>query len=559
MQASAIPSAFAEFAIAPSSSPPRLVSRDWRERFRVNKTNNHLQRGVSTLRKSLSGIRGLDEVTGGGLPTGRPTILSGGPGCGKTMMAMQFLVRGAELYGEPGVFVAFEETPKELIENFSSFNFNLESLIAKKKLLLDYIYIERSEMQETGEYDLEGLFIRLAHAIQSVRAKRVVIDTLEALFSGFQNIAILRAEIRRLFRFLKEAGVTTIITAERGDTNLSRYGLEEYVSDCVVVLDHRVNEQISTRRLRVVKYRGTLHGTNEYPFLIEDHGISVLPITSLGLQHTAPTKRISSGISDLDDMLEGKGYYRGSTILVSGSAGSGKTSIAAHFAAEVARRGEKCLYVAFEESVSQITRNMKSIGLDLEPSVKKDVLTFHAARPTEYGLEMHLLEIHRLIEEFNPKVVIVDPITDLLYGGSDIEIRSMLMRLIDHLKMKQTTALFTSLNSLGSNIEQTEVGVSSLIDTWIVLREVEITGERNRGVFVLKSRGMAHSNQIRELLLTKKGIRILPAAQGLLGVLAGSARFDKDQQELGRVDGDPPPRVIADRGLPRTGRIAIRG
>ncbi len=559
MQASANPSAFAEICHRSFVLTPRLVSRDWRERFRVKKTNNHSQRGVSTLRKSPTGIRGLDEVTGGGLPTGRPTILSGGPGCGKTMMAMQFLVRGAQLYGEPGVFVAFEETPRELIENFSSFNFNLESLIAKKKLLLDYIYIERSEMQETGEYDLEGLFIRLQHAIESVRAKRVVIDTLEALFSGFQNVAILRAEIRRLFRFLKEKGVTTIITAERGETNLSRYGLEEYVSDCVVVLDHRVNDQISTRRLRVVKYRGTLHGTNEYPFLIEDHGISVLPITSLGLQHTAPTKRMSSGISDLDDMLEGKGYYRGSTILVSGTAGSGKTSIAAHFANEVAGRGEKCLYVAFEESVSQITRNMKSIGLDLEPSVKKDVLTFHAARPTEYGLEMHLLEIHRLIEEINPKVVIVDPITDLLYGGSDIEIRSMLMRLIDHLKMKQTTALFTSLNSIGSSIEQTEVGVSSLIDTWIVLREVEITGERNRGVFVLKSRGMAHSNQIRELLLTKKGIRILPAAQGLLGVLAGSARFDKDQQEMARVDGDPQPRVIAGRDLPRTGRIAIRG
>jgi len=520
----------------------------------VTKNNNHSQRGVQPLRKSLTGIRGLDEVTAGGLPTGRPTILSGGPGCGKTMLAMQFLARGAELFGEPGVFIAFEETPRELLENFTSFDFHLERLIARKKLLLDYIYIERSEMQETGEYDLSGLFIRLKHAIESVGAKRVVIDTLEALFSGFSNVAILRAEIRRLFRFLKEAGVTTIVTAERGDTNLSRYGLEEYVSDCVIVLDHRVDEQVSTRRLRVVKYRGTLHGTNEYPFLIEDHGISVLPITSLGLKHTAPTKRISSGIPDLDEMLEGKGYYRGSTILVSGTAGSGKTSIAAHFAREVAHRGEECLYVAFEESVSQITRNMRSIGLELEPFVRNKTLCFHAARPTAYGLEMHLLEIHRLIEELSPRVVIVDPITDLLYGGSEVEIRSMLMRLIDHLKTKQTTALFTSLNSTGGNFEQTEVGVSSLIDTWIVLREVEITGERNRGVYVLKSRGMAHSNQIRELLLTKKGIRILPADRGLLGVLANSARFDKQEQETGRVNGG---REVG--SAPRPGKVAIRG
>lgn len=500
----------------------------------MKKSNNHRNPNFprSGVRKSPTGIKGLDEVTGGGLPSGRPTILSGGPGCGKTMMAMQFLVQGAVQFGEPGVFVAFEETPQELLENFASFGFNLERLIARKKLALEHIYIERSEMHETGEYDLEGLFIRLQHAISSIGAKRVVIDTLEALFSGFSNVAILRAEIRRLFRFLKEAGVTTVITAERGDTNLSRYGLEEYVSDCVIMLDHRVDEQISTRRLRVVKYRGTLHGTNEYPFLIESEGISVLPITSLGLGHIAPTQRISSGIPDLDDMLEGKGYYRGSTILVSGTAGSGKTSIASHFAYEVAPRGERCLYVAFEESVSQISRNMRSIGLELDPLVKKGILQFHAARPTQYGLEMHLLEVHRLIEEFNPRVVIVDPITDLLYGGTEGEIRSMLMRLIDYLKMRQITALLTSLNSSGVHIEQSEVGVSSLIDTWIVLREVEIQGERNRGIYVLKSRGMNHSNQIRELLLTRKGIRILPADRGLLGVLAASARFDKQAEPI---------------------------
>ena len=464
------------------------------------------------LQKSRTGIRGLDEVTHGGLPTGRPTIVSGGPGCGKTLFALEFLVRGATQFGEPGVFVAFEETQHELIENAASFGFDLKRLIARRQLFIDFVYIERSEIQETGEYDLEGLIIRLQHAIDTVGAKRIVLDTLEALFSGFSNIAILRAEMRRLFRWLKQRGITTVITAERGDTNLSRYGLEEYVSDCVILLDHRVSEQLSTRRLRVVKYRGSLHGTNEYPFLIEQGGISVLPITSLELRHAAPTRRISTGVPDLDDMFEGKGFYRGSTILISGTAGTGKSSLAATFANEACRRGDRCFYIAFEESVSQILRNMHSIGLNLQPWIKSGLLHFRASRPTQHGLEMHLLAIHRQVRELKPKVVVVDPMTDLLHGGSSAEIRSMLMRLIDDLKSNNVTAMFTSLTSAGDPLEQTDVGVSSLIDSWLVLREMEIDRERRRALYIVKSRGMAHSNQIREFVLTSRGVKIVPHA-----------------------------------------------
>ena len=473
------------------------------------------------LKKSPTGIEGLDEVIGGGLPTGRPTIVCGGPGCGKTMLGIEFLVRGATQFDEPGVFLAFEETPEDLIRNVASLGFDLRELTARKKLLLDYVHVERSEIQETGEYDLEGLFIRLQHAIDSVGAKRVVVDTLEALFSGFSNQGILRAELRRLFRWLKDRNMTTIITAERGDGALTRYGLEEYVSDCVIVLDHRVVGQLSTRRLRIVKYRGSVHGTNEYPFLIDEHGISVLPITSFGLNHRASTQRVSSGISDLDQLFEGRGYYRGSTVLISGTAGSGKTSIASHFVEAACKRQERCLYLSFEESVAQVTRNMRSIGIDLEPQVKKGLLQFHGIRPTEHGLEMHLARLHKMVDQFKPRVVIIDPITNLISG--DGEIQSMLMRLIDFLKANQITAVFTSLTVSGKHAEQSEVGISSLIDTWIVLRELEENAERNRGLYVVKSRGMAHSNQIRPVLLTDHGVKLAPASQGAAGAPAGSA------------------------------------
>ncbi len=483
------------------------------------------------LRKSPTGIPGLDEITGGGLPEGRPTIVCGGPGCGKTMLGIEFLVRGATRFDEPGVHMAFEETPQELTENVASLGFNLADLSSQNKLYLEYVHIERGEIQESGEYDLEGLFIRLGHAIDSIGAKRVVLDTLEALFSGFSNQGILRAEIRRLFRWLKDKGVTTVITAERGDGALTRYGLEEYVSDCVILLDHRVTEQRTIRRLRIVKYRGTVHGTDEYPFLIDERGISVVPITSFGLDHQGSNERISTGIADLDELLEGKGYYRGSTVLVSGVAGSGKTSMAAHFAAATCRRGERCLYLAFEESPAQVTRNMRSIGIDLESLMKQGLLQFRASRPTQHGLEMHLLEIHKVVEQFNPSVVIVDPITNLISTGDENEVKSMLMRLIDFLKHRQITALFTSLTAAGSPAEQTEVGISSLIDTWILFREIEAEGERNRGLYVVKSRGMAHSNQIREFMLTANGVKLVPPYLGMGTVLTGSARLVQEARE----------------------------
>jgi circadian clock protein KaiC len=483
------------------------------------------------LKKAPTGIQGLDEVTFGGLPLGRPTIVCGGPGCGKTMLATEFLVRGATEYNEPGVFMAFEETPRELTQNVASLGFDLAELSAQKKLYLDYVHVERSEIQETGEYDLEGLFIRLDLAIRSVKAKRVVLDTIEALFSSFSNPGVLRAELRRLFRWLKDRGMTTVITAERGEGTLTRQGLEEYVSDCVILLDHRVNDQLSTRRMRVVKYRGTQHGTNEYPFLIDNEGMSVLPITSLGLRHKASRVRISSGIPDLDGMLEGKGYYRGSTVLVSGTAGSGKTSIAAHFATETTRRGERCLYFAFEESCDQVVRNMQSIGVNLEPSLKKGLLRFEASRPAEFGLEMHLVRIHKLVEKFNPSVVILDPITNLMTGAFNTETQAMLTRLIDFLKQRQITGLFLSLTTAGRAAEQTEAGISSLIDTWLLLREIEVSGERNRGLYVVKSRGMAHSNQVREFLLTSNGVKLVRAYLGSGGVLTGSARVAQEQQE----------------------------
>jgi circadian clock protein KaiC len=449
----------------------------------------------------------MDEITGGGLPKSRPTLVAGGAGCGKTLFAMEFLVNGATQYDEPGVFVSFEENAAELAQNVVSLGFDLKKLGKQKKLIIDHVRVERSEIEETGDYDLEGLFIRLGHAIDSIGAKRVVLDTIEVLFSALSNQGILRAELQRLFRWLKEKGVSAVITAERGDGTMTRFGLEEYVADCVILLDHRVNEQMSTRRLRIVKYRGTLHGTNEYPFLITKNGISVLPITSLGLDHQAPAGRVSTGIKELDDMLGGKGYFRGSSILLSGTAGTGKSSLAAAFVDAACRRGEHCLYFAFEESASQILRNMQSIGIDLASHVKKGLLTFHVARPTLYGLEMHLVTMHDLIQSHKPKIVVLDPITDFFAVGSNVEVKAAITRIIDFLKTNQVTSLFISYTVEGTPNESV-VGVSSLIDTWISLRNLENHGQRQRGLFILKSRGMAHSNQIRSFELTDHGIKI---------------------------------------------------
>jgi circadian clock protein KaiC len=485
---------------------------------------------LKTLQKSSTGIRGLDEITYGGLPKMRPTLVCGAAGCGKTLLAIEFLVRGAIQFDEPGVFMAFEETGEELAENVASLGFDLKDLVARKKLRLDYVFVDRSELEETGEYDLEGLFIRLGYAIDSIKAKRVVLDTIEGLFVGLPNQGIVRAEIRRLFRWLKEKGVTVIMTGERGDGTLTRYGLEEYVSDCVISLDHRVVDQVTTRRIRIVKYRGSTHGTNEYPFLIEKDGVSIWPITSVALEHNAPQERVPTGIARLDTMLGGRGFYRGSSILLSGTAGTGKTSLSATFAEATCRRGERCLYLSFEESPSQIMRNMATLGIDLQQCIKQGLLQFQTVRPFHFGLEMHLARTIKFVTEFAPAVVIIDPISGLDTCGSSLEVKAALMRLVDFLKQKGTTALLTDLK-MGGMIERTDAAISSLVDTWLVLRDLESNGERNRGLHVLKSRGMAHSNQVREFVLSATGIQLTDVYIGPSGMLTGSARVAQEARE----------------------------
>jgi circadian clock protein KaiC len=460
------------------------------------------------LAKVPTGIQGLDEVTGGGLPKGRVTLVCGRAGCGKSLLGMEFLVHGAVRYGEPGVCMNFEETEEKLRANVASLGFDLRDLARRKKLLVDYVSIERNQIAESGEYNLDGLFIRLAHAVKTIKAKRVVLDSVEALFSGIADAAILRAELSRLFRWLEDQKLTAIVTGEAGDNTLTRHGLEEYVADCVISLDHRVTEQISTRRLRIVKYRGTCHGTDEYPFLIDEEGISVVPITSLALTHKALTERVSTGVSTLDEMMEGKGFFRGSSVLVTGTAGTGKSSLAANFTSAACARGERCLYFTFEESPSQILRNMRSVGLELEPWVKKGLLNFNAMRPTSTGLEGHLAVIHRQISQLRPTVVVIDPITNLVSASGSYDIKSMLVRLVDFLKMEQITSMFTNLTFAGDPQERTAAAVSSLMDTWIVLRDSKPNGRPRRELYVLKSRGMAHSREVRELIVSKRGLEL---------------------------------------------------
>jgi circadian clock protein KaiC len=465
------------------------------------------------LAKAPTGIQGLDGITGGGLPRGRPTLICGGPGCGKTLFGLQFLFHGAAT-GEPGVVIAFEETAEDLAKNVASLGFDLDALIRQKKIAVDHIHIDRSEILETGGYDLSGLFVRIDHAIKSVGAKRILLDTVEVLFATFTNQSVLRAELERLFRWLKDRDVTAVVTGERGEGSLTRNGLEEYVSDCVLSLDHRVNEQVTTRRVRVVKYRGSAHGTNEYPFLIGEHGISVLPVTGLGLDYPVSNTRVLTGIPALDDMLGGKGYFRGSSVLISGGAGSGKTSIISSFAAASCARGEKCLYFALEEPAAQVVRNMESIGIELQPFIDRRVLQIVAARPAIFGLEQHLVAMHSAIERFRPRSVVIDPISSLVIGGNSRDVKTMLVRLFDYLKLKGITGLFSYLSG-PTGLQETDVGVSSLIDTWIELRELEQGGERNRTIYVLKSRGMPHSNQVREFLITARGLHLVSGEEQL--------------------------------------------
>ena len=487
------------------------------------------EKGGRFLRKEATGIQGFDEISDGGLPKGRPSLVVGGPGSGKTLFAMTFLVNGALKYGEPGVFMSFEESEKELIENCAPLGFNLKDMIDKELLVLDYVRVEPDKIIETGEYDLEGLFIRINHAIDSIGAKRIALDTLETIFASFGHASIIRSEMSRLFRFLKDKGITAVVTAESGEKTLSRHGLEEYISDMVISLDHRVVSESATRRLRVVKYRGSHHGTNEYPFLIESDGITVLPITSVGLTAKASKNRISSGVPDLDRMLDGRGYYEGSTILVTGNAGAGKTSLAAEFARRSCRDGKKVLYLVFEESESQITRNMRSIGIDLESLQKSGKLMIHSQRPSSLGLEMHLAKIHKIVDGFNPEVVIFDPISALTMLGSGLDIKHMLLRTADYLKMRGVTLMLTQLREDPET--STEPLISSLSDTWIVLENVESSGEKNRLLRIMKSRGMAHSNQLREMNLTNHGIRITAPHISSAGVLMGTARYVQEQRD----------------------------
>lgn len=494
------------------------------------RTNNALE-------KSLTGITGFDQITLGGLPKGRPSLVCGGPGSGKTLFGMEFIANGAQRFGEPGVIMTFEEKATELSVNVASLGLDLDQLQAEGKVKIDYVHIDKAEIEETGEYDLSGLFIRLNHAIDSLKAKRVVLDTIENLFSGLSNEGILRSEIRKLFQWLKDKGVTTVITGEKGVSTLTRQGLEEYVSDCVILLDHRVINQVSTRLLRVVKYRGTFHGTNEYPFLIDEEGISVLPITSLELNHPVSTDKISSGIPTLDEMFgDGKGFFRGSSILISGTAGTGKTSIAASFAHAACMRKERVLFLAFEESPQQIIRNMKSVGMNLQKHIDRKLLRFRAARPTLHGLEMHLVRIHKEITTFHPSVVVLDPVTNLVTIGTVSEVKSMLIRLIDFLQANQITVLFTALTYDNPIAEQTDEGVSSLVDAWIAVRDMESNGERNRGLYILKSRGMKHSNQVREFIITDDGLKLVDVYLGPDGVLVGSARERHRMEEAAGVE-----------------------
>ena len=487
---------------------------------------------LTLLKKAPTGIHGFDDVTDGGLPAGRPTLVCGSAGCGKSLFGLEFLVRGATQYGEPGVLMTFEERAEDIAKNVASLGFDTDALIAEKKLIIDFVKIDRGEIEEHGEYDLEGLFIRLAHSIAAIGAKRVVLDTIEALFAGLSDQAVLRSELRRLFGWLKERGMTTVITGERAGGQLTRQGLEEFISDCVILLDHRVVGQISTRRLRVVKYRGSTHGTNEYPFLIDENGISILPITSFGLEYEVSRERVPTGVPGLDEMLGGLGYYRGSTVLLSGTAGTGKTSMAAHLAQVTCARGERCLFFSFEESASQILRNMRTIGIDLQPFLRKDILRVHSSRPTVSGLEMHLVRMHKLISQFQPSVVIVDPVSNLQTAGSKEDTTNLFVRLVDFLKKNGILGFLVSLTGGASPLEATDEAISSMVDTWLLLRDLESNGERNKVLYVLKSRGMDHSNQLREFHITSKGVKLVAAYLGPEGVLTGSARLAQEAQEI---------------------------
>lgn len=484
---------------------------------------------TAPLRKVPTGITGFDDITLGGLPAGRPSLICGAAGCGKTLFGMTFLVHGATACDEPGVFMSFEERPADLVDNVASLGYDLQGLIDRQQITIDHVQLNRNEIEESGDFDLEGLFVRLGYAIDSIGAKRVVLDTLEVLFASFTDAAVVRAELRRLFYWLKERGVTTLVTGERGNAQLTRYGIEEYVSDCVILLDNRVVEQVTTRRLRVIKYRGASHGTNEYPFFIDDQGITVLPITAAGLNHAAGQEIVPSGVEGLDRMLAKGGFFRGSSVLVSGLAGTGKTTFGATFMDACCKRGERCLFFSFEESQSQLVRNLQSVGLALEGYIASGLLRIESARPSLYGLEVHLARMYREILRFKPSAVLIDPIS--AFRGPESEVHATLLRLVDLLKQHGITTVFTSLSDAKAHAKGIDREVSSLMDVWISLGMVEADGEHNRLLYVLKARGMGHSNQVREYHIDGHGISLVRPYVGPHGVLTGSARVNQEARE----------------------------
>ncbi len=483
------------------------------------------------LPKTLTGIEGLDVITMGGLPKARASLVCGGTGSGKTLLAMEFLLRGAMQYNEPGVFMSFEESANDLIANTASIGFDLQELITGKKVVVDFVYIEPEEIVEAGEYNLDALFIRLGAAIDSIGAKRVVLDTIESLFSSLPNPAILRTELRRLFRWIKEKGVTALITGEGGTNTLSLQGIEEYVSDCVINLSISIEDRVASRRLRIVKYRGSSHGSNEYPFVIDNEGISLIPITSSRLEHNVSKARVSSGIQRLDAMLGGEGFFQGSVIMISGTSGTGKTTFMSHFADAACRRSERVVYFSFEESPDQIIRNMSSVGLNLDQWVKKGLLFMESRRPTQCGLDMHLVLALKVIAEHTPKVIIMDPVTSFDDIANTSDVKRVLMMFVDYMKSLGITTMFGSLTPSGLPAEVSAVNISSFIDSWILLRDLENNGERNRGIYILKSRGMSHSNQVREFLISDKGVDICDVYLGPGGVETGGARLNMLAQE----------------------------
>ncbi len=485
------------------------------------------------LAKVPTGIEGFDEITFGGLPAGRTTLLTGLSGSGKTVFGMQFLAQGAARYGEPGVLVGFEETEDELITNAASLGFDFANLISAGKLVIDRISVEPDVVVETGRYDLSALHIRIEHAVDSIGARRIVLDGIPALFYGLTDTSAVRIALTRLYAWLKSKGLTALVTAE-SNTELAQHGLGLSLTDCIVVAGERTRENVSTRYLRVAKYRGSAHGTSEYPCLIGSTGYKVIPLTSITVDYEASTERISTGIPRLDTMLGGQGFYRGNSVMVTGGAGTGKSSLAAHLALATCQRGKRCLYFAFEESQEEVMRNMRSIGVDLRPQVAAGLLKFRSSRATMFGLEMHLAMMENEIAAFQPHVVILDPVSNLLSIGSFNEVRAMVSRLVDFLKGRGITSLLTSLSM--TDPPESDVGVSSLVDTWMLLTNFEANGEQTRLLRILKSRGSAHSSQVREFIMTDRGVRLEDVYLGPEGMLTGTARKAQEARELAEAD-----------------------